>query len=387
MIEKFPDFEAAILEASTNGIIVIGDDGLIAYSNAALSETFGYSRSELFGQPIEIVLPQNMQDRHKSLRDGFFQNPSSRKMGGNTVLFGRKKSGEEFPLEVGLSHAEVMGKTFAFANVIDISHRWAKEQELEIYRQNLEAMVKERTEDLDMALRTSEANSRFLGDIMHSLSHEFRTPLNAILGFSELLLVMQNAKSAAPDRDTISYLEQIKSAGDDLLELSKKATQMSIVSKGRAIAQLEPQELHPILEEAVRKVEKTFKQFDATVELQEEMSCRLSIDRVMFGRVLVIILENAAKYGGPSASVSITFNSDGKRCYVSIDDAGPGIPKEKRLSVFNPFERLDAKAGVISGMGLGLTLAQSYMRSMGGSIVVEESSKGGARFTLDLPAT
>ena len=243
----------AIIEASPNGVLVVNDAGRIAYANASLLKMFGYDKDELLEEFIEILLPEHLTQGHTALRDGFLKAPSQRQMGGNNVLFGRKKNGETFPLEVGLSHGTADGRTYAFATVIDISDRWTKDQELAIYRKNLEDMVRERTEDLDIALKTAEANSRLLGDILHSMSHEFRTPLNAILGFSELLLTMEQSLRGGEGSEAVPYLKLIHEAGSDLLALSSKATQMSVLSSGNVVASIDEVMLKPLIEQAIEK--------------------------------------------------------------------------------------------------------------------------------------
>jgi len=114
-------------------------------------------------------------------------------------------------------------------------------------------MVRERTEDLDIALKTAEANSRLLGDILHSMSHEFRTPLNAILGFSELLLTMEQSLRGGEGSEAVPYLKLIHEAGSDLLALSSKATQMSVLSSGNVVASIDEVMLKPLIEQAIEK--------------------------------------------------------------------------------------------------------------------------------------
>lgn len=376
----------AIIEASPNGVLVVDDAGRIAYANASLLKMFGYDKDELLEQSIEILLPEKQMQRHTALRNGFLRAPSQRQMGGNNVLFGRKKNGAAFPLEVGLSHGSADGRTFAFATVIDISDRWTKDQELAIYRKSLEDMVRERTEDLDMALKTAEENSRFLGDILHSMSHEFRTPLNAILGFSELLLTMEQALRSEEDSETAPYLKLIYEAGSDLLALSSKATQMSVLSSGNVVASIDEVTLKPLIEQAIEKSDRYFTHYETTVKLEKGLTSRVKADPVMLGRVLAIVLENASKYAGKAASVSVSSENVGANVHIYVDDTGLGIPVDMRERAFKPFDRLDAGKGAISGMGLGLPLAKSYMKSMHGDLCIDDSPSGGARIVLNLPA-
>jgi len=376
----------AIIEAAPNGVLVVNDAGRIAYANASLLKMFGYDKDELLEEFIEILLPEHLTQGHTALRDGFLKAPSQRQMGGNNVLFGRKKNGETFPLEVVLSHGSADGRTYAFATVIDISDRWTKDQELAIYRKNLEDMVRERTEDLDIALKTAEANSRLLGDILHSMSHEFRTPLNAILGFSELLLTMEQSLRGGEGSEAVPYLKLIHEAGSDLLALSSKATQMSVLSSGNVVASIDEVMLKPLIEQAIEKSGRYFTHYGTTVKLEKGLTSNLMADTVMLGRVLAIVLENASKYAGKAAMVSVSSETVDGKVQIFIDDTGPGIPIDMRERAFIPFDRLDAGKGAISGMGLGLPLAKSYMKSMHGDLFIDDSPSGGTRIVLNLPS-
>ncbi len=376
----------AIIEASPNGVLVVNDAGRIAYANASLLKMFGYDKDELLEEFIEILLPEHLTQGHTALRDGFLKAPSQRQMGGNNVLFGRKKNGETFPLEVGLSHGSADGRTYAFATVIDISDRWTKDQELAIYRKNLEDMVRERTEDLDIALKTAEANSRLLGDILRSMSHEFRTPLNAILGFSELLLTMEQSLRGEEGSEAVPYLKLIHEAGSDLLALSSKATQMSVLSSGNVVASIDEVMLKPLIEQAIEKSGRYFTHYGTTVKLEKGLTSNLMADTLMLGRVLAIVLENASKYAGKAAMVSVSSETVDGKVQIFIDDTGPGIPIDMRERAFIPFDRLDAGKGAISGMGLGLPLAKSYMKSMHGDLFIDDSPSGGTRIVLNLPS-
>lgn len=376
----------AIIEASPNGVLVVNDAGRIAYANASLLKMFGYDKDELLEEFIEILLPEHLTQGHTALRDGFLKAPSQRQMGGNNVLFGRKKNGETFPLEVGLSHGSADGRTYAFATVIDISDRWTKDQELAIYRKNLEDMVRERTEDLDIALKTAEANSRLLGDILHSMSHEFRTPLNAILGFSELLLTMEQSLRGGEGSEAVPYLKLIHEAGSDLLALSSKATQMSVLSSGNVVASIDEVMLKPLIEQAIEKSGRYFTHYGTTVKLEKGLTSNLMADTLMLGRVLAIVLENASKYAGKAAMVSVSSETVDGKVQIFIDDTGLGIPIDMRERAFIPFDCLDAGKGAISGMGLGLPLAKSYMKSMHGDLFIDDSPSGGTRIVLNLPS-
>jgi PAS domain S-box-containing protein len=114
-----------VLDASPNAIVAIDSSGRISYTNPNAELTFGYPRSELLGQPIELLLPDRVSDRHVAHRDGFIANPLARPMGIGLDLSGRRKNGTEFPVEISLSPVETSDGIQVFATVVDITARKA----------------------------------------------------------------------------------------------------------------------------------------------------------------------------------------------------------------------------------------------------------------------
>lgn len=113
----------AIVEASPAGMLMIARDGTIQKVNAQTEVLFGYERAELLGQKIEMLIPERFRGRHPAYRDGFFAEPRARAMGAGRDLYGLRKDGREFPVEIGLSTVEARGSLYSLASVIDISER------------------------------------------------------------------------------------------------------------------------------------------------------------------------------------------------------------------------------------------------------------------------
>jgi PAS domain S-box-containing protein len=124
----------AILEAlfadATLGILVVDERGKIILSNNLVEEQFGYNKEELFGQKVEILVPAGSHGRHKQYRDAYLENPAPRLMGAGRDLYGRRKDGSVFPIEISLSYVEIKKKQAVIAYISDI--RWRKEQELKL---------------------------------------------------------------------------------------------------------------------------------------------------------------------------------------------------------------------------------------------------------------
>lgn len=127
-----------VLEAMPNGVIVVDSGGIIETVNKQTEKIFGYDRSELQGQPVEILLPSDAASKHPANRDAFFAAPSPRMMGAGRELFGRRKNGREFPLEIGLAPMDTTGGKKVLASIVDITERQNANAELNESRERLE---------------------------------------------------------------------------------------------------------------------------------------------------------------------------------------------------------------------------------------------------------
>src|SRR5437867_4973457 len=154
-----------VLDAAPNAMIMVDSAGVITFANASATTVFGYSLSELIGRLIETLIPERFRDRHVGDRKGFLSEPSSRAMGAGRDLFGRRKDGSEFPVEVGLNMIHLAHGLFVLASVIDITAR--KEAELQHQLQNMELARVGRV--------------AVMGELAASLSHEVNNPIGAIV--------------------------------------------------------------------------------------------------------------------------------------------------------------------------------------------------------------
>src|SRR5206468_11852713 len=150
-----------VLDAAPNAMIMVDLAGVINFANASAATVFGYSLSELIGCDIETLVPECFRDRHAGYRKGFLSQPSNRAMGAGRDLFGRRKDGSEFPVEVGLNPIHTTEGLFVLASVIDITAR--KQAELEHERQNIELVRVGRV--------------AVMGELAASLAHEVNNPI------------------------------------------------------------------------------------------------------------------------------------------------------------------------------------------------------------------
>ena len=159
-----------MVEASVNGLLVVDRQGKIVLVNTQTERLFGYARDELLGQTVELLVPPAVRPTHPQLRESFFAQPQVRAMGSRPDLYGVRRDGTLFAVEIGLSPLETEDGMFALASVVDITARKALE------------------DSLRHAKEAAEAASRAKSEFLANMSHEIRTPMNAIIGMTELVL-------------------------------------------------------------------------------------------------------------------------------------------------------------------------------------------------------
>ena len=231
----------------------------------------------------------------------------------------------------------------------------------------------------DRAAAADLAKSQFLSRV----SHELRTPLNAILGFTQLL-DMQPGDGERQRR----WVRQVLASGEHLLALVDDVLDLSAVQTGELRLSIETLDLQPLVAEAVGMLLGAALEAGVTVHDETVAAAPLQLlaDRRRVVQVLSNLVSNAIKYNRPGGWVRVTARLQAGEVALVVADDGPGMSPAQVARLFQPFERLDAPRGTVSGTGLGLALSRQFAQAMGGSIEVDSAPGQGARFTVRLPA-
>jgi signal transduction histidine kinase len=219
-------------------------------------------------------------------------------------------------------------------------------------------------------------------EALSRVSHEFRTPLNAILGFGELLALDQLSES---QRHSV---EQILAGGRHLLALVEDLLDLSGVAAGNLHLEPAPVDLEAEIAQAVALTGAlaTEKALTLDVELADG-PLSAHADRRRLKQVLLNLISNAIKFNRPGGSVTLGLKTDGKGTVrIDVRDTGAGMTRAQLQRLFVPFERLNASAYGIEGNGLGLALSKALAEAMGGTIAVASTPGAGSVFTVRLPA-
>ena len=346
---------AEYFRAASDGLIIINRTGLIIETNPSAERLFGYSKGELLGRPVELLLPGQLHELHRRHRESYFAAPRNRSMGAGLNLAARRKDGSEFPVEVSLTYAPGTERgDLVVAAVIDISERVALERE---------------------ARRAETVAS--LGTIAAGIAHDLNNPLQIIRSRAELLMESSGSTPASEMSEDFAVIHrQAQRAGlivEEFLGLSRKRAKT-----------LAPVNLNRLAERALLLIGGQMRKAGISIEtnldgnLPDTMGDGTALERVLIN--LLINARDAMPQGG--AVMLATGHPDNRPDWLdlTVADTGQGIAPGALSKVFDLL--YTTKAGG-TGLGLWLSLANSARTQRPNQVQSELGS--GTTFTIMLP--
>lgn len=360
-MDKIASISQQLLQFSPDALIVVDFQGIILFANATSRALFGYSREQLVGQSIDMLVPERFRFRHGAHMAGFLHDPQAREMGARIIdLFARRADGTEFPAGIRLAPIHDGEKTFVAAAIRDMTERRAIN----------DALVAAREE----ADRANMAKTRFLA----TASHDLRQPLQTIrlLNASMLTLTPETA-------DLHNLLRRQESAIDGASRLLNSLLDITRLESGA----IEPHLSSISLASVYSDLQREFEALALAKGLRLDFagtSRVIGSDRILLNQLLQNLVGNALKYT-EQGFVKVLEELDTDGLHLSVVDSGSGIPTDKLERIFDEYYQVDQTGIQRSGVGLGLAIVREVCRLLGYSVTVTSDWGTGTQVRVRIP--
>lgn len=361
-----------LLEAAADSIIEVDNNGSVLLCNAATEKLFGYSREELLGHPVEILIPEVSQAAHRAHVKNYWKHPISRPMGKGLTLHAQRKDGTRFPVEISLSPVGSDDGIRVTAIVRDVTDRKIAEEQIRAVNQQLQ----QRNQEVERA-------NRLKSEFLASMSHELRTPLHTILGFTELLQEEVDGPLNERQKRFVSHVHQ---DAQHLLELINDILDLSKIEAGKMELRFEVFDARQAVDEVVASLQGKADAKSLTVDNRVSRDCAIRADRVRFKEILYNLLSNAVKFTLEGGRIEVDCHMRTAEISFSVRDSGIGIAKQEQASIFDKFYQVGSTTkGVREGTGLGLAITKQLVEMHGGLIAVDSEPGKGSTFAFTIP--
>ena len=362
-LRQSEDTAQAVLESASEGIVLIDTAGHITLVNAAAERMFGYTRSALLGQPLEILLPERIRRGHVAHRTGYFAEPRIRPMGIGLDLAGRRQDGTEFPVEISLSHVPSANGGVAIAFITDITERKRVEAQLQRQREVLYQNEK----------------LAALGTMAAGIAHEMNNPLGIITTRIEVMLLDAEQQHLPPE--VLEDLQVLHRASQRVARIAASLRSFARHAPGDRV----PLDLNAVVEECLQLMQKPLAADNVQVVANLDRTLPPILgDASTLHQVLMNLLTNAREAMPSGGQVRLETSPAERPNWIRllVADTGPGIPTEEISKIFDPFFTTKR-----AGTGLGLSVSYGIIQEHGGTVDVQSRAGEGTTFIINFPTT
>jgi two-component system, LuxR family, sensor kinase FixL len=343
------EINSGIINRATDALVTIDENHIIVGYNQGAEQMFGYTRQEALGQDLKMILPPSVKEWHKGYVQHYLTTREAHVLGRQRRVTGSRQDGQEFPLSISFSVAEIQGNLYFTAIMRDITEYKAME---------------------DRVLQSERLAA--VGNTVAHVAHEIKNPLLIIGGFArQLLRVPEFDESARAKLSTIAQ---------EVLHLEDMVAEMRDFVR-RPPAQKQPGQILTAVEEALAFFQDALREKHIQVDQVTETPLPpVAFDPKQIHQVLINLLKNAQEAMPQGGKLTIRCRARGTKVEISISDTGTGMSPEVAANIFQPYFTTKE-----FGTGLGLAICQSIIHEHGGAIIVDSMPGRGSTFTILLP--
>lgn len=363
-------YTRSLIESNIDALMTTDPAGIITDVNKQMEALTGCTRDELIGAPFK----------------SYFTDPARAEAGIKLVLSDKKvtdyeltacaRDGKKTVVSYNATTFYDRDRTLqgVFAAARDVTERKRFEQALQ-----------ETNVEMESAKSAAEKANLAKSDFLSGMSHELRSPLNAILGFAQLMATATPPPSDA-QKESIT---QILQSGWHLLKLINEILDLSVVESGKVSLSLEPVSLNEVLSECQAMMEAQAQQRGIVMTFpQFELPRFVWADQTRLKQIVINLLSNAIKYNQAQGQVRVSCTvPDADRVRIHFQDTGAGLTPEKMAQLFQPFNRLGQEASSVAGTGIGLVVTKQLVALMDGEMGVDSVVGEGSEFWVELRST
>jgi len=340
------------VEACPSGMVMVDRDGKMVMVNTEIENQFGYTREELIGQSVDMLVPERLRAPHSLFRHEFTPKLETRRVESGRDLFGRRKDRTEFPIEVGLNPTRAGDHLWVLAVIVDISQHKRMEQ--------------------------------LKDEFVSTVSHELRTPLTSIAGSLGLLV---GQWSGNLPESTARLLGIAHKNSQRLVRLINDILDIEKIESGSVVFNFMKIDLRRIAEQAIEDNRCFAEGFGVRVRLDPgSVKAEVNADPDRLTQVITNLLSNAIKFSPAGDEVLVTVENNGDMCRISVGDHGSGIPEEFKPHIFEKFAQADGtNSRQKGGTGLGLSIVKQIVEKLRGKIGFDDAPAGGTIFYVEFP--
>ncbi|MEY2666445.1 MAG: hypothetical protein RLZZ384_616, partial [Pseudomonadota bacterium] len=353
-----------IIESAPDAMLVVDAEGTIVLCNKRADEVFGYPPGELIWGSVDNLVPESIRLGHPAMRKTFMEEGGTRAMGAKVDLYGVRKDGSLFPIEVGLSKLpSAYNQSFVCISARDITLK--KEADVALYK----------------AKKIAEDTTQMKSDFLANMSHEIRTPMNAILGISHLV---SKTHLTNKQRD---YIKKIQGSSQHLLGIINDILDLSKIESGKILIEQVDFKVEKVLTNLVNLISDKAKDKGLALifDIDENLPEYLNGDPLRLGQILINYANNAVKFtekGEIIVTVKVLEETDNDLfLHFSVRDTGIGLSGDAIEKLFQSFQQADSSTSrKYGGSGLGLSISKQLAELMSGEVGVESELGKGSLF-------